>query len=165
MLREAMTDMRAVAAGLRLPELAPLSAEDVATRAAQDHQRRSGTTVRLTTEGVPQTVPLPVKIALFRSLQEALSNATRHGHSEAVDVRLTATRRQGPARPAGLSLDVRDAGTGFDPSTLARSEGLGLAGIREQAEILGGTFELRSSPGDGTEVRVWWPVQDVAEAT
>jgi signal transduction histidine kinase len=164
MLREAMTDMRAVAAGLRLPELAPLSAEDVATRAAQDHQRRSGTTVRLTTEGVPRTVPLPVKIALFRALQEALSNATRHGHSEAVDVRLSATRREGPARPAGIALDVRDDGTGFEPATLAESEGLGLAGIREQAEILGGTFELRSSPGAGTEVRVWWPVQDVAEA-
>ena len=52
---------------------------------------------------------------------------------------------------------------GFDPTTLAHSEGLGLAGIREQAEILGGTFELRSAPGSGTELRVWWPVQDVAE--
>jgi signal transduction histidine kinase len=153
-----------VAAGLRLPELAPLSAEEVATRAAQDHQRRSGTNVRLTTESLPPAVPLPVKIALFRALQEALSNATRHGHAEAVDVRLAATGRAGPGRPAGLVLHVRDGGTGFDPATLSQSEGLGLAGIREQAEILGGTFELSSNPGRGTELRVWWPVQDVAEA-
>jgi signal transduction histidine kinase len=161
MLREAMADMRAVAAGLRLPELAPLTAEEVASRATQDHQRRSGTTVRLTTESVPAPAPLPVKIALFRALQEALSNATRHGGSEAIDVRLSGTPRAGPGASPGLALDVRDSGAGFDTSDLARSGGLGLAGIREQAEILGGTFDLRSAPGRGTEVRVWWPVQDV----
>lgn len=159
-LREAMTDMRSVAAGLRLPELAPMSVEAVATRAVQDHERRSGTSVQLNTGDLPATVPLPVKIALFRALQESLSNATRHGHSQRVEVELRAVPSTGRADAAGLRLTVRDDGAGFDPSTLAASDGLGLAGIREQAEILGGTFAIRSSMGAGTELGVWWPLQD-----
>ncbi len=95
-LEEAMSDMRSVAAGLRLPELAPTDAEAVASRAVQDHQRRSGTPVRLTADAVPPDVPLPVKIALFRALQESLSNATRHGHSESIEVELHGTRRRWP---------------------------------------------------------------------
>lgn len=157
-LQEAMTDMRSVAAGLRLPELAPITAEAVASRAAQDHQRRSGTTVRLETHDVPEPVPLPVKIALFRALQESLSNATRHGRSEAVDVELRGAQGSGRSGVPGLRLIVRDQGVGFDPATLRSADGLGLAGIREQAQVLGGSFTLRSAPGEGTELRVWWPL-------
>jgi signal transduction histidine kinase len=156
-LEEAMTDMRSVAAGLRLPELAPLDVEAVATRATTDHQRRSGTPVRLTTGDIPADVPLPVKIALFRALQESLSNATRHGRSSNIDVRLDAARSA--VRGPRLTLVVRDDGTGFDPAALGTTEGLGLAGIREQAEVLGGSFDVRSAPGDGTEIRVWWPLR------
>ncbi len=161
-LEEAMSDMRSVAAGLRLPELAPMDAEAVASRAVQDHQRRSGTLVQLTAEAAPADVPLPVKIALFRALQEALSNATRHGHSERIEVELRGTR--GDGRTPGLSLVVQDDGAGFDPVTLADTEGLGLAGIREQAEVLGGWFEVHASRGGGTELRVWWPLRYGASA-
>ena len=156
-LHEAMTDMRSVAAGLRLPELDPMTAEAVASRAAQDHQRRSGTIVHLRTHDVPEVVPLPVKIALFRALQEALSNATRHGRSEAVDVELRGGEGSGRAGLLGLQLIVRDHGVGFDPAMLRSTEGLGLAGIREQAHVLGGSFTLHSASAEGTELRVWWP--------
>ena len=161
-LEEAMSDMRSVAAGLRLPELAPMDAEAVASRAAQDHQRRSGTPVRFTVDDVPPDVPLPVKIALFRALQESLSNATRHGHSESIEVELRGTRRDG--RTPSLSLVVRDDGIGFEPDALKETEGLGLAGIREQAEVLGGSFEVHASRGGGTELRVWWPLRYGASA-
>ncbi|MGD8487253.1 MAG: sensor histidine kinase [Chloroflexota bacterium] len=156
-LDEAMADMRGVAAGLRLPELAPMDVESVASRAVQDHQRRSGTPVELHADHIPDQVPLPVKIALFRALQESLSNATRHGRSEHVEVRLRGApdRLLGP----GLSLTVRDDGVGFDSAVLSRTDGLGLAGIREQAEVLGGSFEVNSVPGDGTELQVWWPIE------
>ena len=159
-LESAMTDMRSVAAGLRLPELKTLNVSEVATRAVEDHERRSETSVRLEVHDLPASAPLPVRIALFRALQESLSNATRHGAVEEVDVELYG--RSGPGRSGreGLMLVVRDAGRGFDPATLASNEGLGLAGIREQAEVLGGTFSLTSAPGEGTEVRVWWPVGD-----
>jgi signal transduction histidine kinase len=164
-LQEAMTDMRSVAAGLRVPELAPMDVHAVASRAVQDHERRSGAPVALRTLDVPADVPLPLKIALFRALQEALSNATRHGRGQALSVDLAGRPGARPGGLPGLELIVRDDGAGFDPASLEHSEGLGLAGIREQAEILGGSFAIRSAPGAGTELRVWWPLQSgTAEA-
>jgi signal transduction histidine kinase len=158
-LREAMADMRGVAAGLRLPELAGLDVAAVATRAVRDHERRSGSRVTLEVADVPTAVSLPVKIALFRALQEGLSNATRHGDSQAIRVTLApCAAARSPGR-RGLELVVSDDGRGFDPAALASTEGLGLAGIREQAEILGGSFEVSSAPQDGTRLRVWWPLQ------
>jgi signal transduction histidine kinase len=162
-LQEAMSDIRAVAAGLRLPELASMSAQDVAIRAAEDHGRRSGARVDLEARDIPLETPLPVRIALFRAMQEALSNATRHGGVDHVYVELQGATGSGRSGRAGLLLIVRDEGAGFDTSTLGSNEGLGLAGIREQAEVLGGTFGIESAPGAATELRVWWPVQDGAE--
>lgn len=161
-LSEAMNDMRSVAAGLRVPELAPMNAADVASRAAQDHERRSGTRVSLSIGDMPDSVPLPVKIALFRALQESLSNATRHGRSDQVSVHLACRPPDRPDGALGLELLVGDNGVGFDVASLDPNKGLGLAGIREQAEILGGSFTIRSTPGDGTELRVWWPMQNGA---
>ena len=60
-----------------------------------------------------------------------------------------------------LVLDVRDTGPGFDTSALDASAGLGLAGIREQAELLGGAFAIDSKPGAGTHLNVWWPLPSV----
>ena len=131
----------------------------VATRAVQDHERRSGARVTFGTQALPADVPLPVKIALYRALQESLSNATRHGRGQTLEVELTSRGGTRPGDPPGLELVVRDDGAGFDPDSLERSEGLGLAGIREQAEILGGSFAIRSAPGAGTELHVSWPLQ------
>ena len=158
-LREAMNDMRSVAAGLRVPELASLDVGAVAARAVRDHERRSGGQVTLSVDGAPAAVSLPVKIALFRALQEGLSNATRHGGSSAIGVSLSARAADRPSQVPGLQLVVSDDGAGFDPAVLATTGGLGLAGIREQAEILGGTFAISSAPQAGTQLRVWWPVQ------
>jgi signal transduction histidine kinase len=164
-LQEAMSDMRTVAAGLRLPELTSMSAGEVATRAAEDHERRSGTRVELDDPDLPRDVPLPVRIALFRAMQESLSNATRHGGVDHVQVEVRSAPESGRAGRAGLLLVVRDAGSGFDPSILASNEGLGLAGIREQAEVLGGTYAISSVPDEGTTLRVWWPLRDGAMDT
>jgi len=158
-LEEAMTDMRAVAAGLRLPELTSMSTGEVATRAIEDHERRSGIRVELDARDLSRDVPLPVRIALFRAMQESLSNATRHGGVDVVQVEVRGAPEAGRA---GLRLVVRDAGSGFDPSILASNEGLGLAGIREQAEVLGGSFAISSAPGEGTDLHVWWPLRDGA---
>jgi signal transduction histidine kinase len=173
-LRDALRDMRAIAAGLRLPELEPLSPREVAQRAVDDHQRRSGNPVELRFDDSPGSPPdqldLPVKITLFRALQELLSNATRHGGGREIGVRLGVAR--GPALSGRvLRLQVSDRGNGFDvdklddPTTTsmaitgaAISGGLGLAGVREAAELLGGGFEITSAVGAGTRVDVWWPI-------
>jgi len=143
--------VRAISAGLRLPELGPLSVAQVATRAIDDHQRRSGVPVGRHLERLPEQAPLSIKIALLRTLHEALSNATRHGGG--VDVRVD-LRADGGA----LRLTVTDHGPGFVMDEANQSGRLGLAGMRERAELLSGTFEVSSAPGDGTAVMACWPL-------
>lgn len=150
-LQDALREMRAIAAGLRLPELKPLTISEVASRAVGDHVRRTRTNVDLVADGLPDQAALPVKICLFRCLQELLSNATRHAAGNGVRVRVSVADGR-------LGVEVSDGGPGFDQSVLPRSTGLGLPGIREQAELLGGGFEVRSEPGAGTTVHAWWPL-------
>ncbi len=89
-------------------------------------------------------------LALFRIVQEALGNAAKHAQAKQITVRLT---RSGEV----VSLEVSDDGAGFDASGLATSSGLGLITMRERASQLDGTFEVRSTPGRGTTIRVVIP--------
>lgn len=151
-LRDAMRDMRAIAAGLRLPELASMSTRQAVQRAVDDHTRRSGTAVDLDVGPISEPVPLSVRVSMYRALQELLSNATRHGGGAAVRATVESVGEK-------LCLEVSDAGPGFDPAVLVHTEGLGLAGMHEQAELLGGSFEARSAPGAGATVRVCWRLE------
>ena len=155
-VRDALAEIRAVSAGLRLPELAPLSVAEVAERAVRDHKRRGGAPVSLHLENLPAEAPFPIKIALFRSLQEALSNATRHGAGAAVSAQVSAEDDR-------LCLSVSDRGPGFIPEQVPTNGHLGLAGMRERAELLGGSFDVDSAPGRGTTIRVTWPYVERGE--
>jgi signal transduction histidine kinase len=150
-VRDALSEVRAISAGLRLPELGPLSVAQVASRAIDDHQRRSGVRVEQQLEHLPEQAPLSIKIALLRTLQEALSNATRHGGGVEIRVDLRADAD-------ALQLTVTDHGPGFVVDEAERSGRLGLKGMRERAELLGGTFEVRSAPAAGTAVLACWPL-------
>jgi signal transduction histidine kinase len=158
-LREALTDLRTISSGLRLPELEQVTVPDILARAIGDHERRSGTPVKRQIEHLPESAPLAVKIALMRTLQEALSNATRHAAGTDVSVRAWSEAGE-------LCLEVADRGPGFDTATVAPTESghLGLAGMRERAEVLGGHFAVRSAPGAGTIVRAGWPLIELSEA-
>jgi signal transduction histidine kinase len=149
-VQDALREMRGIAAGLRLPELEHSSVEETARRAIDDHRRRTGATVVEHLGELPPRSPLPVRIALFRALQELLSNATRHG-SGPISVDLA-------VNGGVLRLEVSDEGPGFDPGQVGDAEHLGLAGVREQAELLGGGFGVGGADGGHTIVSVWWPV-------
>jgi two-component system, NarL family, sensor kinase len=97
--------------------------------------------------------PLPprVEVALYRICQEALANVARHAGARSVDVRLVAT-------PEQVRLVVEDDGRGFDASETP-GERHGLVGMNERARMLGGSFEVRSSPGAGTRVEVTVPLE------
>ncbi|MDR1133046.1 MAG: sensor histidine kinase [Synergistaceae bacterium] len=93
-------------------------------------------------------------LALFRIFQEAVSNAVRHGSADTVSV--SASRYRG-----GKSVEfiISDNGSGFvpeaeTPDTLVQKGQRGLAGMRRRVELLGGEFEIRSAPGEGTEITV-----------
>jgi signal transduction histidine kinase len=91
--------------------------------------------------------------AFYRIVQEALTNALRHARPRRIAVEV---REEGPH----IRAVVRDDGQGFDVEAAwaeRGDRGLGLIGMRERAEALGGTLEIRSTPGDGTEVCVRVP--------
>ena len=155
-LSGAIKDIREIAAGLRLPEMEGLSLAEVVERAVQEHREKTGNRVAVSvTSGLP-TAGLPAKIAVYRVVQEALNNAYQHAgvDEEEVDLRLS----QG-----ALRLDVRDRGVGLEGSAGPRGEArgrapLGLRGMRERVEMLGGTLEVVSEPGSGTTVRAVIPL-------
>jgi signal transduction histidine kinase len=157
-VQDALREMRAIASGLRLPELSSSSVTEITQRAIGDHRRRTGATVETDLAAIPDGAQLPVKIALYRALQELLSNATRHGAGTiTVGLHLDA---------AMLRLDVSDEGPGFDPERvggggagdLDETAHLGLAGVRERAELLGGRFAVGQDARGRTLISVWWPL-------
>ncbi len=150
-LQSALAELRAISAGLRLPELKNLTPAATAQRAVHNYQRKTGRAVTLALQDLPHKVPLPVKITLYRLLQESLTNSFRHAAAteQRVDI----------AHIAGqLDIQISDNGQGFDAHTVLSDEHLGLAVMRERVEILGGTFVVDSETGRGTAVRVRLPL-------
>jgi two-component system, NarL family, sensor histidine kinase UhpB len=100
-------------------------------------------------------VPSDVAIACFRAVQEALTNVIRHARAQHVWIELNRT-------DGAFELAVRDDGVGFDVTkTLDQAAGrghLGLLGMRERVQILGGELDVDSEPGRGTRLRISLPV-------
>jgi signal transduction histidine kinase len=142
-LQEALSEIRNISGGLALPELERLSLRDTIHSAVRDHTRRTDTAVAADIASVEGDAAHAVKTAVFRFVQEALNNATRHagGAGQSVD-----------ARQANgvLTIEVRDQGVGFDPQSPRREGKLGLAGMRERLESIGGEFAIHSAAGQGT---------------
>jgi two-component system sensor histidine kinase NreB len=91
---------------------------------------------------------------LYRIVQESLSNVLRHAHAKRLSITLE--------RDVGMvHLDVHDGGVGFD--TVGSTSGLGLTSIRERAQMLGGTLDVRSTPGKGTRLHVHLPFMEPGE--
>jgi len=155
-LSDALGEMRTIAAGLRTPELERARPAEIVRRAVADHERRAGTRATVDTRGIPARAPLATKIALYRILSEALSNTARHSRGAGVEVRVT------KSADGYMMAEVSDKGPGFDTSQGPSQGHLGLAGMRERAELLGGRLELDSSPGAGTRVRAFLPLTEVA---
>ncbi|HTE05620.1 MAG TPA: sensor histidine kinase, partial [Planctomycetota bacterium] len=94
---------------------------------------------------------------VYRILQEALTNVARHAKALTVDVRLRTSEQS-------IELTVSDDGQGFVPDVLPLQRRFGLLGMRERAELMGGSFRLQSSPHGGTVIRVSIPVRRSAAA-
>ena len=101
-----------------------------------------------------------VKIAVYRILQECLTNIAKHSGADHVTISLERTPG-GTAKGETVELVIEDNGRGIPPSAATR--GLGLIGIRERVETLGGEFRLLSGPGKGTSVHAALPVSPAME--
>ena len=141
---EASTGIRELAVRLRPPALAEHGLVDaIEEQAAQ--LRATGIPVEVDLRGIGSDLAEDVQTVLFRVVQEALTNVARH--SGATNVSIVASAHHGRLR-----LVVEDDGAGFDPA--APTGRLGLAGIRERVEMIGGGLRIESSPGAGTAVVV-----------
>jgi hypothetical protein len=112
--------------------------------------RRSGIRCESEIDSQVAAVPADVSVAIYRIAQEALTNAVRHARCERIMVSLTHDE-------GNLELRVVDNGIGFDPSTEQASSWLGLVGMRERAELVGGRVIIESSANQGTCVKVVVP--------
>ncbi|MCB8924180.1 MAG: sensor histidine kinase [Ardenticatenaceae bacterium] len=150
----AMEELRTISAGLRLPEIAPIRLTETIQRAVHDFEKKTQCAVTLTLGNLPEDAPLPVKITAYRVLKESLANSFRHAEGKGLTVHAyTNTNEQ-----EELVLEITDSGPGFDPESPAVYKRLGLVGMRERVELLGGRFELHSAPGHGTTIRALLPL-------
>lgn len=151
-LGDGLQEIRNLAAGLALPEIGSLSLAASLRRVSRVHERRTGTLVDMSLEGVPDELPLPIKIGVYRLVQEALNNAYRHGDGKEQRLRVRCLDGM-------LSVEVGDSGPGFEPSSQSTpNDRLGLMGMRQRVESLGGRFTVESAPGQGTSIKAYFRV-------
>lgn len=150
-LEDAMREIRGICTGLVLPQIETAATTDILRLAVNEHEMRTGTSVTLTLAGHLPEPGASEKISIYRFVQEGLNNAYRHGRGkdQAVSAGMKGSR---------LFVEVSDGGPGFDP---ARVEGLGLAGLRERVESIGGQFETLTGP-HGTRLVIRLSVEEQA---
>jgi signal transduction histidine kinase len=120
---------------------------------AREVSKRTGMLVDIVEKDVSDALPEEYKTCVYRIVQEALNNCSRHAYARNVRVIV----RQEPER---LSLIIQDDGKGFDPS---RVRGLGLVGMNERVSQLGGVLKVDSNQGRGTCLRVDLPLTGSSE--
>lgn len=149
-LHETMDNLRAVTTGLRQEE--PIASLENALLGYLETAPVDGTTVRLRVNGDASWVPQTVQDEAFLILREAVSNALVHGRPQKVLIGVDLA-------PHELSAWVEDDGIGFDPDK--PSDGVGLASMRERAELMGGNLLVATRPRRGTRVELLVPLQRV----
>ncbi len=154
----ALTEMRELIGYLRPVRFQGRRLDDILTDVVVSFESRSGIDVdfRAESEFAVDGVSVTQRITFYRILQEALSNAQRHGQATEIHVRLREDE-------TGTRLVVVDNGSGFDPapfsqpvpgSSIAR---FGLLGMRDRTTMLGGGFDIVSAPGGGCSVTIFLP--------
>jgi PAS domain S-box-containing protein len=151
-----MDDLHRLAANLRPASLEHLGFVGAMRQHIARIQSTSGIEAQFLARGLEEGhLSTVVETTLFRVVQEALTNVLRHAHAQRVDV---LAERRGDR----VMAIVEDDGVGFDPYSPGSGERLGLVGMRERAEALGGTLTIESSPGAGTTVVVEVPYVDTS---
>ncbi len=157
-LEEGITNLRALITDLRPASLDELGAA-AAIQALCERAERQGIDVDVDIDlayeqGLEEGRHLPeIETAMYRIVQEALTNAAKHGHAKraVVEVREDET---------DVHMSVRDDGHGFDPSE--HTDGFGLLGMHERVHLLEGSLQITSLPGGGTTVEASFPIRRVA---
>ncbi|HEV8577950.1 MAG TPA: MEDS domain-containing protein [Thermoanaerobaculia bacterium] len=151
LLDSALDSVQRVVTELRPGVLDELGLEAAVEWYVKEFQRRSGLSCTLRSNLGDAPLDPDRATALFRILQEALTNVVRHAEATAVEIRLSAEEGR-------IVLAVSDNGLGIPEEKLASSRSLGLVGMRERARSLGGEVAIRRAAGRGTTVEASLPL-------
>jgi len=151
MADEAIQSVQRIATGLRPAVLDSLGLCAAVEWQARDFRAHTRIPCHATVPEEEQPVDRDLATAMFRILQESLTNVQRHAQATRVDILLREEAGQ-------LVLRVQDNGCGIGSETLSSPLSIGLTGMRERALLMGGQFEIRSQPGSGTTIEVRLPL-------
>jgi len=128
----------------------PAAIDWLAERALKRHNLK----ITSTQSGNPQAVSEDIRVFVFKSIQELITNVAKHSGTDRVEIRTNWLQNR-------IEIDVKDRGRGFDMYTLeiGQSENscFGLFSIRERLSYIGGSMDIESSPGNGTRVKITSP--------
>lgn len=151
---QVLTELRDFSTGLVLPEIENMTLEEALRVAVERHEHATGSVVEGSYSGLPEHIAHPLKICLYRVIQEGLNNAFRH--ADALEQRVMASADAG-----FITLIVSDGGPGMPPSpaTTGRRRPLGLQGIRNRVEAFAGSLQIQQRDGAGTQLIVTVPME------
>jgi PAS domain S-box-containing protein len=158
----ALDEVRRLAWGLRPVALDELGLVAALEQYAAEYARSWGLAVDVEARGLnSDRLPAPVETALYRIVQEALTNSAKHAGAQKVNVVIQ-------RHAASVQVIVVDDGCGFDAEAALKPGGpgtrLGLHGMRERAILLNGSVTIESAPGEGTTVYAWIPLSETHDA-
>ena len=146
-----LQDVRQLAVELRPKVLDDFGLVPALERLTQGFAEHTGISVDLEASALTERPPVEVETAIYRIVQESLTNVVKHAQAHSVSVVVT----RGDGR---IKAVIEDDGTGFEPETIGES-GIGLIGMRERIELLDGSLTVESSERSGTTVAVEVPVR------
>jgi signal transduction histidine kinase len=146
----ALQDVRALAVELRPAVLDDFGLVPAVERLAETFAERSGIATAVQAALGDERLPADTETALYRLVQEALTNIVKHAAATSVNIVLI-------RRDSGVSAVIEDDGQGFDQSSI-RNDSLGLVGMRERLALLGGELTVESRPGSGTALLAYLPL-------
>jgi signal transduction histidine kinase len=154
MVEALMSQVREMSLELRPPMLDDLGMLPALLWYCERYTTQTGVQVQLKHTGIERRFAPEVEIAVYRIVQEALTNVARHAGVSDVTVRLWVSH-------ALLSLQIEDQGVGFVPeAALASAASSGLSGMHERTLLLGGTLHIESEPGQGSRLAVELPLHE-----
>ena len=153
-LNIAIADLRRAIFALRPVDLETLGLIPALRQWVADFGEQNQLAAEFDTTGSNENLPVAYELPLFRIIQEGLNNINQHASASSVRVSLTVDAA------GGVALSLRDNGCGFDPNMVGKvglAEHFGLRHIRERVLDLGGTLDIRSAIGQGTELLITLP--------
>jgi signal transduction histidine kinase len=150
-IKEALQRVRSLSAILRPGVLDQLGLKAAVLSFLEEIQEQTGLKIIEKMQVDYNNIPESVSIAIYRILQEATTNIVKHAEAKQVIVKLQSDFQT-------ISISIKDDGQGFNPESLPMDKGLGLLGMKERVEWLGGVFKIESAHGYGTSICAEFPL-------